>query len=199
MYKKKNYYKGKLVLVFIVLFGLGYGFFSLFPETKGPVKKKVYSWFGTPKDSDTVSLEKPIIVMQSPLKGDTVVVPFSYGPDERTIRVVVKVCSVPIKFILDTGCSGVLLSPVEYAFLTKNGFLEDKPVPTVQTKIADGSTVEMPEIILDSLEIAGQILKDVKCQVADKQEAEPLLGQSVLGGLGTLQLDYKNKRILIIK
>lgn len=104
---------------------------------------------------------------------------------------------VPMKFIFDTGASGVNISMVEALFLLKNGHIQESDIKgTSHAQIANGEIVENTRILLRKIEIGGIEINDVDATVSHNLNAPLLLGQSAISKLGTIQLDGTN---LIIK
>lgn len=160
----------------------------------------IQNHFGTEKDStsvvDTTKVE-PNVTMQSPL--DTIRIPLVV--EGRTAYLITRVNDVPIRFILDTGCSDVQISRTEYAFLLKNGFIKETTLDedSIVTVNADGFEHTKAVITVDSLSVGNILVHGVKVFVGRSVESPNLLGQSVLGELGTLLLNYGENELIIIR
>lgn len=155
--------------------------------------------FGTKKDStvtDTVKVE-PVATIQSPL--DTIRVPLTV--EGRTAYLLAHINGVPTKFILDTGCSDVQIGRAEYAFLLRNGFIKETTLDedSVVTVNADGFEHTKAVVTVDSLSVGNILVHGVKVFVGRSVESPNLLGQSVLGELGTLLLNYGENELIIIR
>lgn len=155
--------------------------------------------FGTKKDStvtDTVKAE-PVATIQSPL--DTIRVPLMV--EGRTAYLLAHINGVPTKFILDTGCSDVQIGRAEYAFLLRNGFIKETTLDedSVVTVNADGFEHTKAVVTVDSLSVGNILVHGVKVFVGRSVESPNLLGQSVLGELGTLLLNYGENELIIIR
>lgn len=111
-------------------------------------------------------------------------------------------CSIndlPLTFIFDTGASIVSLSQTEANFMLKNGYLTTKDfVGKGRFVNADGDISEGTIINLREVDFGGLKLKDVRASVVKNQKAPLLLGQTVLGRLGKIEIDNKNKKLVII-
>lgn len=83
------------------------------------------------------------------------------------------------EFILDTGCSTMLLTP---ELVQRLGVPEDAYLGVSNTQIADGSTLEVQNLVLDSVEVHGARAGRVHAQVAlsGNGQAPLLLGMSFL-------------------
>lgn len=62
---------------------------------------------------------------------------------------------------------------------------------------ADGDISEGTIINLREVDLGGLKLKDVRASVVKNQKAPLLLGQTVLGRLGKIEIDNKNKKLII--
>ena len=58
--------------------------------------------------------------------------------------------------------------------------------------MSEGTIINLREV-----DFGGLKLKDVKASVVKNQRAPLLLGQTVLGRLGKIEIDNKNKKIII--
>ncbi len=107
---------------------------------------------------------------------------------------------LPLHFVFDTGASDVTLSMVEASFMLKNGYLSEKDIvgKTQYYVDANGDVSTGTVIILRDVEFAGQHLSNVRASVVRNQRAPLLLGQSVLGRLGKIEIDNTAKTLKII-
>lgn len=127
---------------------------------------------------------------------DTVEIPFT--PSGGVAKVSCAINELPLHFIFDTGASVVSLSMLEANFMMKNGYL--KPSDVVGTgKFSDatGSISEGTIVNLREIDFGGLKLNNVKASVVNNQSAPLLLGQSVLGRLGKIEIDNQNKKLII--
>lgn len=106
--------------------------------------------------------------------------------------------SLPLKFIFDTGASDVSLSQVEANFMLKNGYIKPSDFLGTQYMVdATGSISEGTVINLREIDFAGISLNNVKASVVKNQRAPLLLGQTVLGRLGKIEIDNSAKKLII--
>jgi len=98
--------------------------------------------------------------------------------------------NLPLSFIFDTGASIVSLSQVEATFMMKNGYLSKSDVigDSYYTD-ASGNVNVGTTINLKKVDFGGFELTNVKASVVKNQNAPLLLGQSVLGRLGKIEID----------
>ena len=101
--------------------------------------------------------------------------------------------------LLDTGASDVTISMVEATFMMKNGYLSERDVVGSQRYMdADGDISVGTIINLKEVYFGGHTLENVRASVVRNQKAPLLLGQSVLGRLGKIEIDNQ-KQLLIIR
>lgn len=106
--------------------------------------------------------------------------------------------SLPLNFIFDTGVSVVSLSTVEANFMMKNGYLKPNDVVgSGNFYDANGDISEGTVINLREIDFGGLKLDNVRASVVRNQKAPLLLGQSVLGRLGKIEIDNQNKKLII--
>lgn len=97
---------------------------------------------------------------------------------------------LPLYFVFDTGASDVTISNVEATFMLKNGYLDSKDVVGSQQymdangDINVGTVINLKKVTFDDLE-----LHNVRASVVRSQKAPLLLGQSILGRLGKIEID----------
>lgn len=111
-------------------------------------------------------------------------------------KVKCEINKLPLHFIFDTGASDVSISNVEANFMLKNNYLSPSDIVGKQNYMnANGDITEGTVINLKSVDFAGLTLSNIKASVVKNQAAPLLLGQSVLGKLGKIEIDNE-KRIL---
>ena len=97
---------------------------------------------------------------------------------------------LPLYFVFDTGASTVSLSMVEATFMMKNGYLKPTDVVGRQRYMdANGNVSEGTEVNLRCVKFGESELANVRASVVRNQKAPLLLGQSVLGRLGKIEID----------
>ena len=107
---------------------------------------------------------------------------------------------LPLHFVFDTGASDVTLSSVEALFMFKNGYL--KPTDVIGRRAyltASGDVVEGTSVRLRSVTFGGLTLDNVRASITHSQDAPLLLGQSVLGRLGKVEIDNRANLIRITR
>ncbi len=102
-----------------------------------------------------------------------------------------------VPFILDTGASEVQI-PADIAFdLAKMGTIQDLHIlPGGLYSLADGSVVQNPRVLLESLAIGSRIINNVSASIGPVN-SDPLIGQNFLDKLGAWGLDNQ-RQILIL-
>ena len=132
---------------------------------------------------------------------DDVVADISEIPFEKengVCKVKCKINGLPLHFVFDTGASDVTLSMVEATFMMKNGYLTGKDVVGSQGYMDANGDVSVGTIInIRDVDFGGHSLKNVRASVVRNQKAPLLLGQSVLGRLGKIEIDNSRKVLKI--
>lgn len=113
-------------------------------------------------------------------------------------KVKCKINGLPLHFIFDTGASDVTLSMVEATFMMKNGYLSKKDVVGSQQYMDANGNVSVGTVInLKNVNFGDFDLNNIRASVVQNQKAPLLLGQSVLGKLGKIEID-NSKHVLKI-
>ena len=127
---------------------------------------------------------------------DTSVVDTSYvteipfTKESGVCKVKCKINGLPLHFVFDTGASDVTLSMVEATFMMKNDYLSGNDVIGSQRYMDANGDVNVGTIInLKEVSFGEQSLNNVRASVVRNQKAPLLLGQSVLGRLGKIEID----------
>jgi len=127
---------------------------------------------------------------------ETTIIPFNKSGDMMMIEC--RINNLPLHFIFDTGASDVSISDVEANFMMKNGYLNRSDiVGKARYQTADGNISEGTVINLKHVNFGGLELTDVKASVVKSQKAPLLLGQSVFGRLGKIEIDNKKKVVKV--
>ena len=166
----------------------------------GGEKKKQLAFYDTEEESvdsvtfDNAGLSSDTEVSYEPL--EDVQVPFEERNGVKLIDVTVN-GQFTVKMILDSGCSGTLISIAEAKYLYEKGcFTKDDIIGVTQSQIADGSIVENMVINLKELVIGGQIAcTNVIATVSGNTLAPLLLGNEVLNRVPSYSVDNENKVI----
>ena len=129
---------------------------------------------------------------------DTLVSEIPFIKEDGICKVKCIVNGLPLHFVFDTGASDVTLSMVEATFMMKNGYLSEKDVIGSRRYMDANGDISVGTIInLKDVSFGGQNLANVKASVVRTQNAPLLLGQSVLGRLGKIEVDNVKKVIKI--
>lgn len=105
---------------------------------------------------------------------------------------------LPLHFVFDTGASDVTISMVEATFMMKNGYLDGNDVVgsrrymDANGDVSVGTVVNLKKVSFGDLE-----LNNVRASVVRNQKAPLLLGQSVLGRLGKIEIDNPGRVLKI--
>lgn len=125
-------------------------------------------------------------------------IPFTKDDNNNLCKVRCSINDLPLYFIFDTGASDVSLSQVEATFMMKNGYLNKQDVVgNAYFSDAVGNVNVGTIINLRKVDFGGKQLTNVKASVVKNQKAPLLLGQSVLGRLGRIEID-NSKHVLKI-
>ncbi len=126
----------------------------------------------------------------------TTEVPFT--KDAGVCMVKCQINGLPLSFVFDTGASDVTLSMVEATFMVKNGYLTDSDIVGSQRYMdANGNVTVGTVINLKKVDFGGLSLTNVRASVVRNQKAPLLLGQSVLGRLGKIEIDNQQQVLKI--
>lgn len=197
----RNNRGGCLVKTIIFLIFMGFilwGLTAFMPETIMKGAEELKAKFG--KAPENTTKVDSIQVVEDVLENDSsIVIPLT--EQDGVHYVTVLVCDIPMRFILDTGCSGIQISPIEYYYLVKQNKLSDNSIlpDSVITTNAEGEMHKKVALIIPKIQVGNIEVSDIQAVVSPAIHAPALLGQDVLGRLGTLQLDYKNKQLKIIQ
>lgn len=152
------------------------------PADAEPEKKKEQ-----PKDSKEASSD-----------AEPVFVPFT--KDSGVTKVRCEINGLPLHFVFDTGASDVTMSVVEANFMLKNDYIRPSDIVGSQHYVdANGDVSEGTVVILRKVNFGGLELDNVRASVIRNQKAPLLLGQSVLGRLGKIEIDNANRRLKITR
>ncbi len=123
-------------------------------------------------------------------------IPFT--KDMGVTKVKCTVNELPLHFVFDTGAADVTMSLVEATFMLKNDYLKpDDFIGSARYIDANGDISEGAVVNLRHVNLGGVELPNVRASVVKNQKAPLLLGQSVLGRLGSIEID-NNKSVLRI-
>lgn len=121
---------------------------------------------------------------------ETVTTEVPFTKENGVCKVKCNVNGLPLHFVFDTGASDVTISMVEATFMMKNGYLSSNDVVGSQRYMDANGDVSVGTIInLKDVTFGGLDLNNVRASVVRNQKAPLLLGQSVLGRLGKIEID----------
>lgn len=127
---------------------------------------------------------------------ETVEVPFTKAGGITKVKC--EINGLPLHFIFDTGASDVTISMVEANFMLKNDYISKKDIIGSSTYWDANGDLNVGTVInLKEVTFGGLVLKDVKASVVRNQKAPLLLGQTVLGRLGKIEIDNTNMKLKI--
>lgn len=132
------------------------------------------------------------------IKEQTEIVEVPFTKDGGVTKVKCTVNGLPLHFVFDTGAADVTMSMVEANFMLKNEYI--KPIDIIGSARymdANGDITEGTIINLQTVNFGGLELKNVRAAVVRNQKAPLLLGQSVLGRLGKIEIDNPKQRLVI--
>jgi len=153
---------------------------SLIKKYKSAYEASVHINMGTPSNKEAVTTEVPFTKESGVCKGKC------------------NIIGLPLHFVFDTGASDVTISMVEATFMMKNGYLNANDVVGSQRYMDANGDVSVGTIInLKNVNFGELDLNNVRASVVRNQKAPLLLGQSVLGRLGKIEID-NSKNVLII-
>ena len=143
-----------------------------------------------------VTVYYPVMVSIDPKSAIIAEVPFT--KEGGVCKVKCNINGLPLHFVFDTGASDVTLSMVEATFMMKNGYLNEKDVVGSQRYMDANGDISVGTLInLKEVSFGEQTLSNVRASVVRNQKAPLLLGQSVLGRLGKIEID-NSKQVLRI-
>lgn len=148
-------------------------------------------------ETNNASIEQDGNLLESELSsGDVVAVPFIENGGVKYIEVELN-RTFTVRMILDSGCSGALISVAEAQHLYSKGVLTDDDfVGKSKSMIADGSVVENMVVNLREVIIGGKIIcPNVQATVSSNAQAPLLLGNEVLNRTASYTVDNQNKTI----
>ena len=126
----------------------------------------------------------------TPFQGEPITTDLPFTKENGVCKVPCSINGLPLHFVFDTGASDVTISMVEATFMMKNDFLSGADVIGSQKYIdANGNISVGTTINLRTVKFGEFELNNVRASVVRNQKAPLLLGQSVLGRLGKIEID----------
>ena len=130
--------------------------------------------------------------------GKRTVFEIPFTKESGICKVKCQINDLPLHFVFDTGASDVTLSMVEATFMMKNGYLTGRDVVGSGRYMDASGNVNVGTVInLKKVTFGDSELTNVRASVVRNQKAPLLLGQSVLGRLGKIEIDNQKRVIRI--
>lgn len=127
---------------------------------------------------------------------ETVEVPFT--KEWGVIKVKCTINGLPLYFVFDTGAADITMSMIEANFMLKNDYIKpDDIIGSARYMDANGDITEGTVINLRNVNFGGLDLDNVRASVVRNQKAPLLLGQSVLGRFGKIEIDNSGLKLII--
>lgn len=127
---------------------------------------------------------------------ERVEVPFSKEGGVTKVKCTIN--GLPLHFVFDTGAADVTMSMVEANFMLKNDYIKRSDViGSSFYSDANGDITEGTVLNLRHVNFGGLELENVRASVVRNQKAPLLLGQSVLGRLGRIEIDNAASKLVI--
>lgn len=152
----------------------------LFPTQTQHCINQIYHYINNSPDEDTIQL--------------------SLDENNRLYNINAEINGIEMTFILDTGCSCILMSQVELAYLMRRGAISEYDyLGKISSRNADGveSTIDMYNI--KTLVIGDYILNNIQCGISNEPSALLLLGQDVLSKFTNVTINYSNHTLKLEK
>ena len=130
--------------------------------------------------------------------GREIISEIPFVKENGVCKVHCKINGLPLHFVFDTGAADVTMSLVEANFMMKNGYLSANDVVGSQRYMdANGDITVGTVINIKEVSFGDCVLNNVRASVVKNQRAPLLLGQSVLGRIGKIEID-NSRRVLKI-
>ena len=127
---------------------------------------------------------------------DVVEIPFTKEGGVTKVKCAIN--GLPLHFVFDTGTADVTMSMVEANFMLKNNYIKPTDiVGAARYMDANGDITEGTIVNLRTVNFGGLELDNVRASVVRNQKAPLLLGQSVLGRLGKIEIDNPGLKLVI--
>ena len=133
-----------------------------------------------------------------PMKYNTEIVEVPFTKESGVTMVRCSINGLPLHFVFDTGAADVTMSMVEANFMLKNDYIQPADiVGSARYMDANGDITEGTIVNLRTVNFGGLELNNVRASVVRNQKAPLLLGQSVLGRLGKIEIDNPGMKLVI--
>ena len=129
---------------------------------------------------------------------NTEIVEIPFTKESGVTKVKCSINGLPLHFVFDTGASDITLSLVEANFMLKNDYIKPSDIiGSARYVDANGDITEGTVVNLRNVNFGGLNLDNVRASVVRNQKAPLLLGQSVLGRLGKIEIDNPGMKLKI--
>lgn len=162
-----------------------------------PEYQQIISTFESKPSADSKS-DRPAAAESLDDGGTAQIVEVPFTRENGVAKVKCSINGLPLHFVFDTGASNVTMSMVEANFMLKNDYI--KPADIIGTSLytdAEGEILEGTIVNLRKVDFGGLELENVRAAVIKNQKAPLLLGQSVLGRLGKIEIDNSGRQLKI--
>ena len=130
--------------------------------------------------------------------GREIISEIPFVKENGVCKVLCKINGLPLHFVFDTGAADVTLSLVEANFMIKNGYLTANDVVGSQRYMdANGDIAVGTVINIKEVRFGDCVLTNVRASAVKNQRAPLLLGQSVLGRLGKIEINNSGRILKI--
>lgn len=128
----------------------------------------------------------------------TEIVEVPFTKEGGVTKVKCNINGLPLHFVFDTGAADVTMSMIEANFMLKNDYIKPSDiVGSARYMDANGDITEGTVVNLRNVNFGGLELDNVRASVVRNQKAPLLLGQSVLGRLGKIEIDNPGMKLVI--
>lgn len=125
-------------------------------------------------------------------------VPLIKDPNANAYHLMASLNGEEYDFLFDTGATGLLINKAVFDDLTRKGKLSQADfIGTSQATIANGSTININVVNIKTLEIGGQVLKNLRAGVVNNNSAALLFGQDALSKFGSVTIDYNQQKLIL--
>jgi clan AA aspartic protease (TIGR02281 family) len=140
----------------------------------------------------------PTTGMSRQLNNEFVTTEIPFTREDGICKVKCQINGLPLHFVFDTGASDVTLSMVEATFMMKNGYLTKNDVIGNQRYMDANGDVSVGTVVnIKNVTFGGMDLNNIRASVVRNQKAPLLLGQSVLGRLGKIEIDNEKRMLKV--
>lgn len=126
-----------------------------------------------------------------------VAIPFTVKDGVKIVDVKIN-DAIGVNMIVDTGCSGAMISLSEARYLVEKGALTPEDVVGEgQSMVADGRVIANMVVRLDKITIGNKLTaSNVLASVSENLNSPLLIGNEVLDRVKTIAIDNENNNIL---